>query len=280
MVLFRRPAAALLPLLLLAATTTALAELAPSNCVAHGCTMHCGDTTYDLTPFVKNMPAAGYYSAIDPQNDLYYFTPCAPISKVTCQASAISGPAALQNFGAQPPQMQSDCAATGSFASQKCTSLSNGTKGSGVACSYTGGDGGRSQTITYSCAKHFTTPTATQNFLTYSISIAGPAACPGGASGGGSWGTLFLIIFLVVVVVYFGGGFAYNYKVRELRGTEAVPQFEQWKMLPGLVKDGCIFSYRKSRKFYAYARSKYGRASTDPLERGLADDDATDALQE
>ena len=66
-----------------------------------------------------------------------------------------------------------------------------------------------------------------------------PGAGPG-QDDGGLWGTPFLIILLVVVVLYVAGGFAYNSK---FNGAAAPPNAEFWGSIPGLVKDGCVFTY-------------------------------------
>ena len=44
------------------------------------------------------------------------------------------------------------------------------------------------------------------------------------------------------VFCYLAIGSFVNYKYREMRGVQMVPQLEYWKQLPGLVKDGCLFS--------------------------------------
>jgi len=67
----------------------------------------------------------------------------------------------------------------------------------------------------------------------------------GGGSSGCGGGCAFLIIFFVGGFVYFAGGFAYNYKMKELRGVEAIPQVGFWKDLPFLVKDGVLFIKNK-----------------------------------
>lgn len=55
---------------------------------------------------------------------------------------------------------------------------------------------------------------------------------------------------------YIGGGYTYNYKVKELRGREAVPQLEYWEQVPGLVKDGCAFSWGQTKAFVQYLKDK------------------------
>ena len=44
-----------------------------------------------------------------------------------------------------------------------------------------------------------------------------------------------------------------NSQVRELHGMELIPHLSYWKQLPGLVKDGCVFSRGQSCKAYAWA---------------------------
>jgi len=66
-----------------------------------------------------------------------------------------------------------------------------------------------------------------------------------GSVGGTSVGTIFLILLIVFVFVYFAGGFAFNYKKKDKRGIEAVPNIEFWRAFPGYVKDGCMFTQAK-----------------------------------
>eukprot|EP01062_Namystynia_karyoxenos_P014304 TRINITY_DN15150_c0_g1_i1.p1 TRINITY_DN15150_c0_g1~~TRINITY_DN15150_c0_g1_i1.p1 ORF type:complete len:298 (+),score=89.84 TRINITY_DN15150_c0_g1_i1:75-896(+) len=82
----------------------------------------------------------------------------------------------------------------------------------------------------------------------------GPAPGPGPSGGGGGssdsgcgGGCIFLILFFVGGFTYFAAGFAYNYKMRDLRGTEAVPNSAFWKDLPFLIKDGVVFTANKIR---------------------------------
>jgi len=63
-------------------------------------------------------------------------------------------------------------------------------------------------------------------------------------SGGG----IFLIIFFVGLFVYCIAGAAYNYKQHHATGTALIPHRDLWFGLPGLVKDGCIFSAQSVMK--------------------------------
>jgi len=82
----------------------------------------------------------------------------------------------------------------------------------------------------------------------YSIRLKASAACPitpiPPAPLSGGW--LFIILFGVAIVVYLGVGVFYNHRYREMHGMDLIPQWQYWQQLPGLVKDGCSFSYKQS----------------------------------
>jgi hypothetical protein len=89
----------------------------------------------------------------------------------------------------------------------------------------------------------------------YDISMTSPYACPHVASSGGSKGngllvssgTLFLILLLVAVVIYIVGGMVFRYKFQEVEpGINLIPNLGFWTAIPGLVKDGCVFTYTKT----------------------------------
>lgn len=77
--------------------------------------------------------------------------------------------------------------------------------------------------------------------FTVVIGTGGP-----GGEGGMSGGTIVLIILIVVIPVYIIGGCIF---MRKQRGTstmaESCPHNEFWFALPGLVKDGCLFTVGK-----------------------------------
>ena len=78
---------------------------------------------------------------------------------------------------------------------------------------------------------------------------------PNGRGGGGggeaksglSGGSIFLILFFVGAFVYFVGGILFNKYRRGMTGTEVIPNIGFWRDLPGLVRDGCMFSFNKVR---------------------------------
>lgn len=76
-----------------------------------------------------------------------------------------------------------------------------------------------------------------------------------GAKGGLSGGWIFIIILVVVTFVYCAGGVAFMRYRRGAVGMEMVPNIGFWRELPGLVKDGCRFSFDKVRACIGGART-------------------------
>ena len=73
--------------------------------------------------------------------------------------------------------------------------------------------------------------------------------------GGLSGGSIFLIILLVAVVLYLVGGVLFNKYRRGATGTDVLPNKAFWLDLPGLVAEGCRFSWHKIRALAGGARS-------------------------
>ena len=84
--------------------------------------------------------------------------------------------------------------------------------------------------------------------LRYTIVIASKHACPHMPQPL-SWGWWFIILSGVATLAYFGGGTAYNARVRGEEGMDVIPHWQYWQMLPGLVKDGMSFSWTHGRVF-------------------------------
>ena len=114
-------------------------------------------------------------------------------------------------------------------------------------------------TYTYGCKNTFTLTMApgadpapgqvTSNECSYTATWAGLS------SSGGMW--VITIPTIVIVAVGFaalGGGTAFNINKRQMKGAEAVPFIGFWRALPGLVKDGAMFSYVHGREFSLMVR--------------------------
>ena len=100
----------------------------------------------------------------------------------------------------------------------------------------------------------------------YTIRVSGAAMCAAAYTPPLSWGSLSLILTAVGLVLYIAGGVAYNVKIGERRATvdEAFPHWAYWKQLPGLVKDGCAFSWEEAQKAYYSTQGK-----APPLDQSL-----------
>ena len=88
--------------------------------------------------------------------------------------------------------------------------------------------------------------------------LCGGSGGGGGSSGGKSGlsgGWIFVIILVVVTFVYCVGGAAFMHYRRGASGTEMVPNLAFWKDLPGLVVDGCKYSWAKVRACVGGART-------------------------
>lgn len=67
--------------------------------------------------------------------------------------------------------------------------------------------------------------------------------CPNGMYGTGSSSYFGLIIkMLLFFAAYIGLGIAYNMKMQGKEGIEAFPHVEFWANMPGLAKDGVLFT--------------------------------------
>ncbi|KAK3794682.1 hypothetical protein RRG08_056698 [Elysia crispata] len=85
---------------------------------------------------------------------------------------------------------------------------------------------------------------------TYDMQLSGDSCCPGAAppssdSSGDdlSPGSILLIIFLVAVVLYLIVGVVVQTAIRKARGKESLPNVIFWSALPGLIKDGFLFTF-------------------------------------
>lgn len=111
----------------------------------------------------------------------------------------------------------------------------------------------RTATVIFVCAQTLGTVTVVTNVCNQSFTIPTPLACaapaqPSGSTKHGlSGGWVFIIILCVLIPVYVVGGCLYKSKRMGAAGIERCPNIDFWRVLPGLVKDGFGFTYRKLR---------------------------------
>ncbi|KAK6166148.1 hypothetical protein SNE40_022911 [Patella caerulea] len=85
----------------------------------------------------------------------------------------------------------------------------------------------------------------------YEMTLTSKYAC---ASGGGgptvtvsvslSTGSIIVIIFFAVLVVYVIAGISFQRFARKASGKEMAPNYGFWSSMPGLVKDGVLFTVK------------------------------------
>jgi len=96
----------------------------------------------------------------------------------------------------------------------------------------------------------------------HTFTYTDPAACLGSSSSSSSsklsGGWVFCILVFVCFPVYFAAGCGWNY-YKGARGiTEMTPQYAFWSSIPGLMKDGALFSIRKIRGLCGSTAAKTG----------------------
>jgi len=165
----------------------------------------------------------------------------------TCNGHSCESQPCIQDAAGMIVDKQQKCAATGSLDSFQWSLQTPSNPRGGAQLTYQNGDGSRSMTMVFQCDWSVNSPqkgaAVESPALHYKVTVITSGACVL-APGPLSWGWITLILLLVALVVYCVGGGVYNYKYRGEEGLNIIPQWAYWKTLPGLVKDGCIYSYR------------------------------------
>jgi len=142
----------------------------------------------------------------------------------------------------------------------------NGNSSNGVQAVYTNGDGDcynggqkedRQITMSFPCQATadatFAFATSSTDGCHYTLTYGTPAACPGNSGGSSSsssslsGGWIFVIVLLVSFVLYVVLGCLYKSQKLGATGMERCPNVDFWRDLPGLVKDGAVFLFRKCK---------------------------------
>ncbi|XP_028418363.1 uncharacterized protein LOC114543640 [Dendronephthya gigantea] len=129
---------------------------------------------------------------------------------------------------------------------------------------YLNGDGGRELKVTlrYEANEEGRVPGIKEDHQQYTMTLYTKYAPHHGGSddsgGGISIGTILCIIFFTVLVLYLGIGITYKYR-RGAQGKDRIPNYEFWAKMVGLIKDGCIFSAKKTKGCISNAMNKTGR---------------------
>jgi hypothetical protein len=226
------------------------------------CKSKLGNYTYDLTKLAQQVTED--QTCTDTNQNLYYFLPCRVLTTSEC-ANTEPSPGACQRDTRRPPLYHD----LGSINTATFSQLPDAGINEGILLTYTGGEEDRMVDIAFICDKAITGTgklecgnPAEQPQKHYHLIWRTAHACPSSSSGGDgdgdgdggekkkddggiSGGWIFIIILSGVTVLYFVGGALFNKFVRHKEGLEIIPNVEFWLALPGLVKDGIVFTYRK-----------------------------------
>jgi len=216
------------------------------------CTHKDSTGSYDLSPMTRS-PSEGDYRFVK-LTDTYYVNIC----KITYVYCIYFNTGVCQNSRG----ILTSC---GSADSMSLSSLGPGKKGvkltyrDGTYCGFNGRisnieiecDANEPQGIIYDVNEVV--------MCEYTIKMKSKHACPagggssssggddGGSSGGLDGGWVFVIIVVSLMAVYFIGGTIYRKTFLHIEGADAIPNYEFWKELPALAKDGASFTMDKIR---------------------------------
>ncbi|XP_078321516.1 cation-dependent mannose-6-phosphate receptor-like [Crassostrea virginica] len=88
--------------------------------------------------------------------------------------------------------------------------------------------------------------------VNYKFTLRSKHACI--VSSGISVGSVLLILFFVFVLIYVIGGILFLRFYRGASGVEMFPNYEFWKDLPFLIKDGMVFTFRGCKTDTTYSQ--------------------------
>jgi hypothetical protein len=217
-----------------------------------------GGSAYDISGLASALGNKEVQTT-DNTGQVYFYKPCGIVENLQCQTATDTKPAVCQRDLRNPPMFHD----LGSQATATFTALPANIGTEGFTLGVTGGEDARQTQIYFKCDKGANPGTFT--FLsepvakTYQFQYTTKFACIGGGGGGGdggggggdddgiSGGWIFIIILSSLLVLYLIGGVVYNKFVAHKEGKELIPNVEFWTALPGYVKDGHLFVWRKLR---------------------------------
>jgi len=113
--------------------------------IPEACEGQIGSSTYNLTQLALLFSSDA--TAIDQNNNVYYFRPCQVLTRTECQTLSDATPAMCQRDTRRPPQYH-DC---GDINSVTWSQLPSGNEDDGFLLSFSGGQEGRRGDIEFIC---------------------------------------------------------------------------------------------------------------------------------
>ena len=191
---------------------------------------------------------------VGPLDDVYYINVCAVAagSDPTCK----NDDATLCWAG--PEQIWYPLAKNEVAVPPNWSLIAPGDPSQGVLVTYANGVYGTNPVevkMSFTCNPNSGTATYTARHAdvnTFVATISAQACCAttppsSGGKKGLSGGWIFVILLLVFFTVYIIAGCAYKHYRVGTQGMESCPNVDFWRELPGLIKDGCVWSWTKAR---------------------------------
>ncbi|XP_059174382.1 uncharacterized protein LOC131954619 [Physella acuta] len=178
-----------------------------------------------------------YESDFKAKNEQYYWEPCQDFTMGTVKAGAVQ---------VQVPAMYYDIGAhvnAGSAVDQD-----------GVPLFYmVAVDGQRTTFVRCICSDELSFQFEKEDPQTnYHFTLKAKNCCPGHSDSGGSSslsvGSILVIVFFSLLVCYLLLGIIYQSSIRKASGREIIPNAGLWLAIPGLIKDGVLFSFTCGKK--------------------------------
>eukprot|EP00824_Muranothrix_gubernata_P016455 TRINITY_DN34049_c0_g1_i1.p2 TRINITY_DN34049_c0_g1~~TRINITY_DN34049_c0_g1_i1.p2 ORF type:complete len:251 (+),score=48.55 TRINITY_DN34049_c0_g1_i1:32-784(+) len=222
------------------------------TCFTQAALLSCEGTVdgvhYDLTPARRN---TGYYEFhTDDPVFTYFFNVCDyshlnTTTRTDCGDTIPPAPL-VQIVEEGRCEAGSKCCNLGLLSSQ--SKFSPLEEEDGITVTYDQGDmcGGSPRTTQVSFVCDSSTDgevkAVAEDNCHYTVTFHTKYACStSGDALSGGW--VFIIIVLTLVVLYLVSGIMYRRSRLGVTGWESLPNVEFWRQFPGLVKDGCVFSF-------------------------------------
>ncbi|KAI8737894.1 cation-dependent mannose-6-phosphate receptor [Biomphalaria glabrata] len=193
----------------------------------------------DLKPLSQSEPYSAEYKA---KNERFYWDPCKDFTMGTITSGAIQ---------VQVPLLYYDI---GAHDNAGTTVNSNGQPIFYMVAK----DGARTVFVTCICTDDFSfTYIKEDPTSSYLLELKSPYCCPGYKGGNGdsglSVGSIMCITFFSLLVTYILLGTVFQIAVKKASGKERLPNYVFWLSLPGLIKDGVLFSISGCKKSSSYS---------------------------
>jgi len=224
---------------------------------------------YDLTRLASAI-GNQQVTCVDDKENTYYYLPCAVVPEPQCRFVYDTTPGVCQKDSRKPVNLYHGLGTVGSASFRQ---RSNGNPRSGFILAFPNGGEpdpppARTTDIEFICDSGAGTGSFQPNNPAenpthdYHLMWRSAYACPvgggdngnndngdggdgDGGSGGISGGWVFIIILVGVIFLYLAIGCAVRKFVMGASGIDIIPNVVFWLALPGLVKDGNVYTFRK-----------------------------------